>query len=84
MDGGYPSGALIQGANGKFYGTTALGGNTHSMCGTLGCGTIFSITAGGELTMLYSFNANVPAGATSGTVKVVTPAAHFRAMSTFG
>src|SRR6185295_2765337 len=47
-DGGYPNGALIQGSDGNFYGTT-FGGGTH------GAGVIFRISPGGSYTNLYSF-----------------------------
>jgi uncharacterized repeat protein (TIGR03803 family) len=40
--------ALIQGADGNFYGTTGIGGATNG-------GTVFKMTAAGMLTMLYSF-----------------------------
>jgi uncharacterized repeat protein (TIGR03803 family) len=46
-DGGGP-GALVQGADGNFYGTTYAGGN--------GAGTIFKITPAGELTLLYALS----------------------------
>ena len=36
-DGGYPSGELVQGADGSLYGTTTAGGPTD-------CGTVFRIT----------------------------------------
>jgi uncharacterized protein (TIGR03437 family) len=50
-DGQYPSGAaLIQGADGNFYGITATGGDNGN-----GLGTIFRITPSGILTTLYSF-----------------------------
>jgi uncharacterized repeat protein (TIGR03803 family) len=42
-------GALVQGFDGNFYGTTQLGG-------TFGYGTVFKITAGGTLTTVHSFN----------------------------
>jgi uncharacterized repeat protein (TIGR03803 family) len=45
------SSALIQGADGNFYGTTYTGGN-----GVYGAyGTFFTVTPGGALTTLYSF-----------------------------
>ena len=44
---------LVQGTDGKFYGTTFEGGN-NTYC-VLGCGTVFKITSGGVLTTLYSF-----------------------------
>jgi uncharacterized repeat protein (TIGR03803 family) len=46
-DGGYPSAALLQAADGNFYGTTYGGGR--------GKGTIFKMTPAGALTLLYSF-----------------------------
>jgi uncharacterized repeat protein (TIGR03803 family) len=53
-DGVAPFDALVQGANGEFYGTTSLGGIIGPTCGA-GCGTIFKVTPGGALTTLYSF-----------------------------
>ena len=47
-DGQNPSAALVQGANGDFYGTTGSGG-AHSS------GTVFEITTSGTLTTLYNF-----------------------------
>jgi uncharacterized repeat protein (TIGR03803 family) len=48
-DGSYPSAALVQATNGKFYGTTGGGGPN-------GQGTVFKITPNGTLTTLHSFN----------------------------
>jgi uncharacterized repeat protein (TIGR03803 family) len=48
-DGAYPEAALIQGTDGNFYGTTSSGG-AHGVGGTL-----FVITAQGNLTTLYNF-----------------------------
>jgi uncharacterized repeat protein (TIGR03803 family) len=42
-------GGLVQGTNGNFYGTTAVGG-------TNGVGTVFEITPAGKLTTLHSFD----------------------------
>jgi uncharacterized repeat protein (TIGR03803 family) len=47
-DGGSPNAGLVQGTDGKFYGTTFTDGAN-------GGGTVFSITAGGKLTTLYDF-----------------------------
>jgi uncharacterized repeat protein (TIGR03803 family) len=52
-DGANPEGGLVQAPNGDFYGTTPGGG--ANSCYPDGCGTIFKITASGELTTLYSF-----------------------------
>ena len=48
-DGGYPSGELVEGADGNFYGTTTAGGLTDY-------GTVFRITPNGAFTNLHSFN----------------------------
>lgn len=47
-DGATPRGALIQGADGNFYGTTRNGGAFKD-------GTVFQLTPSGTLTTLYSF-----------------------------
>jgi uncharacterized repeat protein (TIGR03803 family) len=47
-DGAYPFGALIQGTDGNFYGTADQGGTT-------GAGTVFKLTPGAKLTVLYTF-----------------------------
>ena len=47
-DGRGPQGALVQGSDGDFYGTTASGGADDS-------GTIFKITPGGVFTTLFDF-----------------------------
>jgi uncharacterized repeat protein (TIGR03803 family) len=49
-DGSAPYlGALVQGADGDFYGSTPFGGTNHA-------GTIFKITPGGALTTLHTFD----------------------------
>jgi uncharacterized repeat protein (TIGR03803 family) len=47
-DGSLPDGALIQGSDGSFYGTTYLGGANNN-------GTVFQMTPTGTLTTLHSF-----------------------------
>ncbi len=49
-DGQWPYGALIQGIDGNFYGTTAYGGASNFY------GTVFKITPSGTLTTLHSFD----------------------------
>jgi uncharacterized repeat protein (TIGR03803 family) len=51
VDGAVPFGALVQGADGNLYGTTAGGGASEE-------GTIFKLTLSGTLTTLYSFCAD--------------------------
>jgi len=53
-DGASPYAGLIQGSDGNLYGTTFAGGANTTSCNG-GCGTIFRITTGGELTTLYNF-----------------------------
>jgi uncharacterized repeat protein (TIGR03803 family) len=52
-DGQYPSSRVVS-VNGDLYGTTPVGGG--SKCGGKGCGTIFKITKGGLITILYRFD----------------------------
>jgi uncharacterized repeat protein (TIGR03803 family) len=55
-EGAVPFAALVQGSDGNFYGTTALGG-AHSK------GTVFTIDAAGSLTTLHSFSGSPGEGA---------------------
>jgi uncharacterized repeat protein (TIGR03803 family) len=48
-DGQVPESALVQGSDGNFYGTTALGGDNNK-------GTVFKIDSTGNLTTLHSFS----------------------------
>lgn len=54
-DGANPGAALIQASNGNFYGTTSNGGNINACPTGPGCGTVFEITADGNLTTLHNF-----------------------------
>src|SRR5439155_7678428 len=44
-DGQSPQAPLIQDTSGNLYGTTLAGGATSVSCSTLGCGTVFELTA---------------------------------------
>lgn len=61
-DGAFPNG--VTALNNAFYGTTQQGGG--GSCGSVGCGTVFELTASGSESVLYSFQggtdgANPPA-----------------------
>ena len=53
-DGFYPSAGLVQATDGNFYGMTVQGG--ANSCVASGCGTVFTITPGGQLTTLHIFD----------------------------
>jgi uncharacterized repeat protein (TIGR03803 family) len=57
IDGYGPEGALVQGADGNFYGTTAYGGQPTN-CAACGYGTVFKMTPDGLLTTIAWFNGN--------------------------
>jgi uncharacterized repeat protein (TIGR03803 family) len=54
-DGSWPVASLLQATSGLFYGTTSQGGPVSTVCVTTGCGTVFAITSGGDLTTLHDF-----------------------------
>ena len=75
VDGIYPTGGLVQGKDGNFYGTASAGGNA-SFGGNgciLGCGTIFKITPSGQFTLLHQFTGvgGVPAEGASPTARLI-------------
>ncbi len=53
LNGEYPN-SLLQSADGNFYGTAFLGGAGNVSAG----GTVFKITAAGQFTLLYTFEAD--------------------------
>ncbi len=54
-DGEGPTGTLVEGTDGNYYGTTNSGGVNFCASQGHGCGTVFKITPEGALTTLYSF-----------------------------
>jgi uncharacterized repeat protein (TIGR03803 family) len=62
-DGAYPTGSLIQGADGNFYGTTSQGGTNGSG------GTVFKMAANGAITILHQFGAGDGANPAAGLVQ---------------
>lgn len=65
-NGADPFAGVVQGADGDFYGTTALGGSSFNC--TKGCGTIYKITSAGTLTTLHSFDGTDGSSLQSGLV----------------
>ena len=60
-NGAHPSGGLILGKDGNFYGTTTWGG--QGISGSFpGYGTVFKMTPGGTLTNIYSFTGSGDGG----------------------
>jgi len=55
-DGRRPWGPPVQGRDGNFYGTTALGGASAGSDDEFGVGTVYKITPTGTFTTLYSFD----------------------------
>jgi uncharacterized repeat protein (TIGR03803 family) len=55
-DGASPTGTLIQGTDGAFYGTTTEGGSTSCFGVGVGCGTAFRYSPKEGLTTLYTFS----------------------------
>ena len=58
-DGATPVAGLVQGSDGKFYGTTEEGGTNACQCGT-----VFQISSNGVYMTLYSFDGHPGDGAT--------------------
>jgi uncharacterized repeat protein (TIGR03803 family) len=58
LNGAEPRGALVQGLDGAYYGTTSAGGNavqaSSEVCPDR-CGVVFRITADGTLTTIHKF-----------------------------
>src|SRR3989442_1438679 len=66
VDGGSPN-ALIQTADGFFYGSAGNGGDVNA-CNPDGCGTLFKSDSAGHVTVLHVFHATDGYGPT-GLVK---------------
>ena len=63
-DGETPLGALVQGTDGNFYGTTSFGGGSAGFVGT-----VFKITPSGTLTTLHSFGSGDGAAPSAGLIQ---------------
>ena len=65
IDGAIPAAALVQGADGSFYGTTEYGGAYEDESGDT-FGTLFKIMTNGAFTSLYSFSGSDGANPVAG------------------
>lgn len=83
-DGIAPTGSLVRGNDGAFYGTTVSGG--QGRCGnSFGCGTVFRITPAGSLTIIYAFALNSRAdGDGPSSVLAIGPDGNFYGTTTSG
>ena len=71
-DGAFPTTSLFYyDGTDKLYGTTSQGGS-GSGCGSSGCGTVYSITTGGEENVLYRFKGGSDGATPSSTLIVYT------------
>lgn len=92
-DGDQPEASLVQGIDGRFYGETLSGGSRPD-----GCGTVFAITAKGQLTTLHTFEGADGCGPQGGLLQAangnfyggtydsifeITPAGQFTSLYTF-
>lgn len=67
-DGGKgDQGSLVVDAAGNLYGTRNDGGDPNA-CGGIGCGTVFKLDSGGNLTVLHTFEGGTDGARPSGTM----------------
>lgn len=64
----YPNSGLVQDADGDFFGTTVFGGSGTGCNEDGPCGTVFELSAGGNLALLYSFTSPGPAYPEAGLI----------------
>ncbi|MFZ0793039.1 MAG: choice-of-anchor tandem repeat GloVer-containing protein [Candidatus Korobacteraceae bacterium] len=53
-DGGFPNAGVYRDASGNLYGITNTAGNRND-CNDYGCGTIYKLAPGGQLSVLHTF-----------------------------
>jgi uncharacterized protein (TIGR03437 family) len=86
-DGFQPAAALMQGADGNFYGSTQYGGcpNATNPNGKA-CGTLFKVTPSGTLTTLYNFCAQpgCPDGAVPNSALILGNDGNFYGSASLG
>jgi uncharacterized repeat protein (TIGR03803 family) len=77
MDGAAPHAALIQAADGNFYGTTSHGGPWNR-------GTVFKMTAAGTVTLLHAFAGGTTDGANPNAAVIQATDGNFYGTTTNG
>jgi uncharacterized repeat protein (TIGR03803 family) len=83
-DGYFPLTGLVQAMDGFFYGTTSLGGSTAGCNPPYGCGSLFRITAAGNLTNIYDFGSMGLFSNEPSVALVQSPDLNFYGLTTFG
>jgi uncharacterized repeat protein (TIGR03803 family) len=69
-DGNNPDGALVEGADGNFYGSTHNGGLFRDDDDDEGQGVLYKITPAGTFTTVYEFTGNDDSGHPEGTMAI--------------
>jgi uncharacterized repeat protein (TIGR03803 family) len=88
-EGGEPMGALTQGKDGDFYGTSYIGGNLSCEVevggvATNGCGTVFQMDSAGHVNALYLFGDSAGDGLNPLASLVLGSDGHFYGTTEFG
>lgn len=80
-DGGNPTSGLSTDGAGNYFGTTYNGGS--KACGGKGCGTVYTLSAAGQETVLYAFKGGSD-GANSGPAVIRDDAGNLYGTTLFG
>ena len=86
-DGLYPLGALVQGPDGVFYGTTYAGGMGDCpgvIFKNTNCGTIFSAGPKGAFSTLYAFGQTAGDGTNPGSALILAKDGNFYGTTNYG
>jgi len=83
-DGQRPSGSLLLGSDGNFYGVTSLGGSNANCKVAGGCGTVYRITPSGLETVLYSFGTTAGDGINPSGALIQATDGHLYGTSFYG
>jgi uncharacterized repeat protein (TIGR03803 family) len=84
VDGSQPSGPLIQGRDGNFYGVTAAGGSFSCQSQPNFCGTVFKLSPSGVETTLHEFGGTASDGWWPSGALLQTPDGTLYGTTSFG